>query len=957
MIREFSTTATGIDSLPFDSVRSILQTTNGDIFLGTPKGLCRLTDIQTGVQVINLSNGEPVYVTAMLEDAAGHFWVGTAHHGLLQFDRLRNALVEPELQQVLHEVLNGIIPIQILQFDADELWIGTFNAGLIALNTRTGKVRHFRHSQNDPSGMSSNRVYSMIKDTSDILWIGTADGLNKLDLKHNQFVSFSPLANGYGWIGDSYVASLVQDKAGFLWYGTDQYGAVRLSLETGVADLDLRKETTKDELTSNTIISLRYDDKENNLWLGTWAGVNGYSLDTGALRHIVKDDRLPPGKSLRDNRIFALELDRKQSLWIGTFGGGLSVWDPEADELHHLPIMPEENGVASDEVFSLRLSESGHIWMGGIKGGLSRIDPDSYQVDIFPLYSSAHEQMDTTIFSIFESDNETLWLGTSDGLAKFTVPDGQTTFYREKQGLCNNTVLGVLRDASGFFWLSTLKGLSRFDPETETFQNFHKTNGLPDDGFEQGSYLMLSDGRMLFGTGSAGFVMFDPGQVTANSHLPRAYLSSVKSQKHEYVKGPKHGEVRVVVPYTERSLSFQFDLLEFTNPTANLLMYKLEGMDESFSEPTNRNYVTYTNLPAGNYTLKVRLANADGNWTTEKTLLELTVEKPWWQTWPFIVVACFAVIGISNLLQSSVRKLVTIYRHWRHTKFFSHFRILEKIGQGGMGAVFLVDDLNTGKRYALKRLNEDSIVDEQTKERFLLETLLAEKLDHPNIVRVHEKGEVDGVLYFVMDHVSGMTFRELMKTANIPVLTAFSMVAALFEIVHEIHVKGVVHRDLKPENLMITNDLSVDGMMNTSLGITAIREHLRILDFGIAKLTDAGTLTRTDMLVGSVSYLPPEYISGDVRNHPTIDYYSLGITLYEMVTGTSPYQQEDVFQTMLQITKGEMTDPIILNPDLTRAQADFVRKLIAPDLGERLTDISVILQRINELLEMKDDRA
>lgn len=957
VVRILSTRSPKPDLLPFDTVRTIVQIADGSILLGTPRGLCRITSSGGPVSVVLTEDGKPTYTTVLYQDRSDRLWVGTGHRGLLEYDPERDVLRLPDINDELKGRVAGILPIQIMEDTGDELWVGTYRQGVLVMNPTNGNWRQFSHSAENRYSLSGNRIYSMIRDTSDILWVGTRQGLNKLDLKQNAFVHFSPDAEGYGHIDDRYVAAFASDDTGRVWVGTDQHGAIRIDPDSGRVDRRISRETTNGALTSNTIVSLCYDRKRGCLWLGTLQGLNRYALSTGNVRRFVKNPELNATESLRDDRIFTLELDRNDRLWIGTYGGGVSVLDPETGSLSHVPVLPEENGIPSDEVFSLMHSRDGHIWVGAIKGGLSRFNPDIMQAEVFPLYPEEKGHPDTTVFSILEDGTDTLWLGTSSGLVRYSISGRSSRFFTDKDGLPGNTILGVLKDKSGRLWLSTLKGLCRFDPDSTGMVNFYRSHGLPDNGFEQGSYLDLADGRMLFGTASAGFVMFDPDRVGANPHLPLVRLSSMKSREQEYVTGVALEETSISIPYAQRNLSFQFDLLEYTNPAANLLVYKLEGMDEAYSDPSIRNYVTYTNIPAGDYTLKVRSSNGDGVWTSDQTLLELTVEKPWWQTWPFIIVACFAVIGISNLLQSSVRKLVTIYKHWRHTKFFSHFRILEKIGQGGMGAVFLVDDLNTGKRYALKRLNEDSIVDEQTKERFLLETLLAEKLDHPNIVRVHEKGEVDGVLYFVMDHVNGMTFRDLMKTANVPVLTAFSMMAALFEIVHEIHAKGVVHRDLKPENLMITNDLGPERLVNNSLGISDIRKHLRILDFGIAKLADAGTLTRTDMLVGSVSYLPPEYISGDVRNHPTIDYYSLGITLYEMVTGSSPYQQEDVFQTMLQITKGEMTDPSSLNPDLTRAQEDFIRKLIAPDLNERLTDIAAILRRINELVEMNDDRA
>src|SRR6185436_11078231 len=212
-----------------------------------------------------------------------------------------------------------------------------------------------------------------------------------------------------------------------------------------------------------------------------------------------------------------------------------------------------------------------------------------------------------------------------------------------------------------------------------------------------------------------------------------------------------------------------------------------------------------------------------------------------------------------------------------------HYRILEKLGQGGMGEVFLVEDLRLQRRAALKLITPDLTRDESRRQRFLQEARLAASIDHPHIAAVHDIGEVDGQTYIAMEYVKGQSLRDLLKGGALKLRRTLDLAIQAGDALAKVHAHGVIHRDLKPENLLVTDD-----------------GYLKIIDFGLAKLVDplgqpgladaatmAGGEVRTadGVVMGTLGYMSPEQVRGEAVDARG-DVFAFGAVLYEMVSGT-----------------------------------------------------------------------
>jgi serine/threonine protein kinase len=221
----------------------------------------------------------------------------------------------------------------------------------------------------------------------------------------------------------------------------------------------------------------------------------------------------------------------------------------------------------------------------------------------------------------------------------------------------------------------------------------------------------------------------------------------------------------------------------------------------------------------------------------------------------------------------------------------AHYRILERIGKGAMGEVFLAEDTKLRRKVALKVLPSQTEIDDQRLQRFRLEARAVAAMNHPNIVTIHSVDEADGIHFLTMELVEGRTLREVIPRGGLPFDEFLRIAAELTLAVSAAHSAGITHRDLKPDNVMITESGGV-----------------KVLDFGLAKITDEprdtnfkgkpfvearekdlGRLTRDDRVVGTIPYMSPEHVAGRGIDHRS-DLFSLAIILYEMLTGERPFQ-------------------------------------------------------------------
>jgi serine/threonine protein kinase len=259
----------------------------------------------------------------------------------------------------------------------------------------------------------------------------------------------------------------------------------------------------------------------------------------------------------------------------------------------------------------------------------------------------------------------------------------------------------------------------------------------------------------------------------------------------------------------------------------------------------------------------------------------------------------------------------------------NRYILAEKIGDGGMALVYKAKCQLLNRYVAIKILRPEFTTDEEFVKKFKRESLAAASLSHPNIVGIYDVGEEDGIYYIVMEYVNGQTLKEFIKqNGKIDYKETLKIVYQIALALEHAHKNGVVHRDVKPHNILITEDKIV-----------------KVTDFGIARASSSTTMTNTGRVMGSVHYLSPEQAKGGFSDHRT-DIYSLGVVMYEMLTGRPPFDAESPISVALKHIQDTYIEPSSIDKSIPTAVNDIVVKAMEKNMVKRYQNARELINDI-----------
>ena len=706
-------------SLASDRIRTVHVGSDGSIWAGTlGAGLDRLDPLTGTATHFRHDPAMPRSladdtVYAIYSDSTDGLWIAT-DGGLDRFDpateSFRHYVHDPADSASLSD--NKVRTIN--EDRVGTLWVGTWGGGLNRLDRQADGFRHYRHDPGDPTSLSDDRVQTLLEDGAGRLFVGTSSGLSALNSDEDAFYRYRhDPARPHGLAGDQ-VMSIFQDRGGVVWFGTRTAGADRWNPASwGFGHVGADPSDPKG--LNNPNVTAFAEDRAGRLWLGTFGGgINVVDRVSGEMEHL----RHEPGRpaSLSSDRVMALTHDHLGTLWIGTMGGGLNRLDAGQRRMKtYRHDANRSDSLSSDAIMAVFEDRAGVLWLATFGGGLNRFeratgtftrfvtDPDdpaslgSQRVTSLAdgpgdwlwvgteggglnaldrregaFRRFRHDPDDLRsltsdiVYSLHVDSSGTLWVGTrGGGLGRVTgtpaTPESITfTSYVDRDGLPDNDVYGIRSDSKGYLWLSTNRGLSRFDPHSETFTNYNASHGLQADEFHFGSHFASTSGELFFG-GVNGFNAFFAERLVGNTHVPPVELTALSklNEPMEIAALTAAGEA-IEFGYRDDVVTFEFAALDFAAPRHNRYAYMLEGFDPDWVDLGDVRRVTYTDLDGGDYVFRVKAANNDGVWNESGLAVQVRVETPPWKTpWAYVaylLVVAGAGLGFVRMQQSKLRR-------------------------------------------------------------------------------------------------------------------------------------------------------------------------------------------------------------------------------------------------------------------------------------------------------------
>lgn len=633
------------NSLSDDRVYSIHEDQSQRLWIGTFGGGLNIFNKETQ-QFHHIKNdpGNPYSlsddrINIIYEDSQGSIWVGTSGGGLQKFDQGQNCIATYRHSPDDHGSVSNDVVTSIFEDRSGTLWIGTAGGGLCRFNRLTETFDNYRHSPIDPNSINHDYISSIYQDHSGLLWIGTTGGgLNIYNREYRGFDIFRRKPGDPNSLSHNGVRAILEDKQGNLWIGTFGGGLNRINRHTGTVIHYHPDSKDPHSISHDRIFSL-CEDTAGNLWIGTENGVlEKFDRTNGHFIHYPTD---PSGST--HYRVSDIYEDDSGHLWVGTRGGGLHRFNPLTERFTHFRAHPDQpDSLNHDDIYVILEDSRNTLWIGTVGGGLSKYDRHTRKfIRYIHNPEDPHSIGHNNVISVHESASGDLWIGCDAGLNKFNRESKTFDRYSEKDGLANNYVFGILEDESGHLWMSTNQGLSQFNPSTGTFINYDVSDGLQSNEFNGGASFKSRSGELFFG-GINGFNAFYPGHIRRNTFVPPVVITDFQIWNESVAVGQKIND-RVILEksiletnlielsHKMNMISFEFAALDYTASSKNQYTYIMEGLEKEWYPDGTRRFATYSNLPDGDYTFRVKGSNNDGVWNDVGASIMVKVVPPFWR--------------------------------------------------------------------------------------------------------------------------------------------------------------------------------------------------------------------------------------------------------------------------------------------------------------------------------------
>lgn len=643
----------GIDGTTI--LRLFLDSEN-DLWFGTESGIGKI-ERESG-KVHYPFTREKQFVFDIVEDEKGYIWC-SSNRDVKAFHKDSLGI---DVQPIIHrDSINFEYNIPLCRDKSGYIWAATVK-GLFQFEPGNRSITKTIKEYDTEQRPALPQYTTMIQDSSGVFWIGEYGGIRLLNLKEQRFKHFrTPQALG----GSSrFVRSVFEDEEGTIWFGTQIAGLYYIKKgEFSPKRFDMGMPVP-------AVIEAIAGFPGGEVWVGT--NVNGLfrlNKKNETVEKVVFPQNIWDETGSKPDLVTSILIGREGFIWIGG-QDRLFRYDPQRETFLYAKTSLDHRVT----IRSMAQDSSGMLWIGTLESGLFQFDPDSIDcsnprlIPIPILGKGANYGEFNRINHIYYSHPGTLWLSTyGGGLVKMNIETKITYFFNSSNTkLPDDIIYGALEDENCSLWVSSNKGISRFNPDNLAVWAFDYRDGLQSNEFNSGVCFKARTGKMYFG-GINGFNSFHPDQIAENQFLPpivftdfRIGNESVFAGEQSVLKRHINFTETIILQHWQNDISFEVAALDYYIPEKNQYKYRLAPFDKGWVDSGNRRFISYTNLEPGTYTLEVKGSNHDGIWNEEARQITITIRPRWyWDWWSRILYLFVLVATISFIIHSQfTRKIV-----------------------------------------------------------------------------------------------------------------------------------------------------------------------------------------------------------------------------------------------------------------------------------------------------------
>lgn len=567
------------------SARSILAVTDEQVLIGTADHgliLYRQTSGEALVFTTDNSDLSGNSIMALFQDVSGGVWIGTEDGGLNFLDLSTLTISQPILlpDQDIESISQG----------ADgRLWFGSWSNGVFVFDPDSNLIENYRAHAGQSQRLSSNTIISMLPGRLGRMWIGTYDGgVSTVSQFADPFKTYFPDVAGVTGPVSRVIWAIEEGVDDDAWIGSKK-GLTRLfRSEHRFEEIDLGKG-------SNDVRAIL--KRGNRLLLGIRGrGLVEFNWKSNVLRNITNE----AGETLLKNDYIRLLMqDKNDNIWVGTHAG-LLLLDPKLRIIKHFKKDGTENSLPHDRVRSLYQATDGIIWVG-TSGGLSRYNPKRHN---FTNFSGTQYLPDNDVRAIYQHSDGILYVATQAGFVLMDHDQKVLQTIQRPEGLPNETLYSLLPDGLGNLWITTNNGLVRYNIEDDEIDVFKTRDGLQGSEYNFNAHAVFNDGTIAVG-GINGVSFFNPENLKPNDLPPRVSFEVTSQNSQPYSED--------ALETAPADVQFEIKVIHYSEAEANSLQWKLEPVDDVWIKAYGpKHIINRGNLPAGSYTLKYQGFSASG---------------------------------------------------------------------------------------------------------------------------------------------------------------------------------------------------------------------------------------------------------------------------------------------------------------------------------------------------------